>query len=530
MSALRLREALAALHHERRGTSVTLTHEAERAIRRRVAKRWGMGMVAIAAAGAVVVAGGIALVTATSAAVGASPVASPTTSDSPVPSVAHIPLAGGPEFASLNDDPICGAPAPQPQPTARGFSIAAAVGPSTDPWPNHSVEWLTAGVTHDAGDPGPSSRGSLWVVLVRDGKVAGATRIDGTQLHDVVTSDVGFPQFGIPAYSDMFSCRKLSLRGPREYDLFSVDPGDYTAVAYTRIFATEESVALSQALPGRFQLDEAAKQPGGVYRPGSYDCTVLESRDQMVRACLPDVVTGAQVDNDRQIVSVMYDPTELAEPLDVTLVSEPLDLTLASYADDQQESGGFLINDDDLSRFASAADVVCGAVVNDVSAFEATGDSRFDSGTGLDGVSIDVQLPALEHPSADAVQASVTPWIAPDGASVRLDAGARVVYLRQHSATADAWLSQYEVVGFAPVEMLGVIPHNRYLGPTTMQLRVGEPQRCPGVDDDTARHATDTAVLGTWTVTPPDGHQTKHELLSPTRPWLPNGGSDVRDG
>jgi len=531
LNAPRLREALASLHCERRGASASLTREGERAIRRRVARRWGVGAVAVTAAGAVVFAGGAALVSAMSAADATSSVAaSPTVSDSPVPGVAHIPLAGGPEFTSLNDYPICGEPAPQPQPNARGFSIEASVGPSRDPWPNQSVESLSASVSYDADDPGPSTRGPLWVVLVTDGKVAGAARFDGVQLHEAVTPNVGFPEFGIPAYSDMFACRRLSLRGPREYDPFPIEPGDYTAVAYTRIFATEESVALSQALPNRFQLDEAAKQPGGVYRPGSYDCTVLESFDAIVRACLPDVVTGAQVDNDRHIVSVMYDPTELAEPFDVTLVSAPLDLTLTSYADHPQETGGFQIMTIDLYRFASAADVVCGAVVNDFSAFEATGDSRFDSYWGFDGVSIDVQPPALARPSAGTVQATVMPWLARDGSSVRLDAGARVVYLRHRPATSDFEWDDFEVVGFAPIEMLGVIPYDRYSGPTSVQLQVGEPERCPGVTDDDARLTTDTAVLGTWTVTPPDGPQTKHELISTTSAWLPSRGSDVRDG
>lgn len=531
MSAPRLRGALSSLHRERHDARASLTREAELAIRRKVARRWGLAAVAVTAAGGLVFAGGTAVVSALSAADAASTVApSPTVSDSPVPSVAHIPLAGGPEFASLNDYPICGAPAPQPQPHARGFSIAASVGPSRDPWPDQTVESLTASVSYDAGDPGPSSRGPLWVLLVADGKIAGATQFDRAQLYKTVTQNMASQSFGIPAYSEMFSCRKLSLRGPREYDLFTIDPGTYTAVAYTRIFATVESVALSQILPGRFQLDEAARQPGGVYQPGSYDCTVLESRDQMVRACLPDVVTSAQVDSDRQTVSVLYDPSRFTEPFDVTLVSEPLDITLASYADDQQESGSFLINPDDMSRFASAADVVCGAVVNDFSAFEATGDSRFDGHWGFDGVSIDVQVPALDRPSAGTVQATVMTWIAKDGSSVRLDAGARVVYLRHRASTTDFGWDDYEVVGFAPVEMLGVIPYDRFSGPTSVQLRVGEPERCPGVTDDDARLTTDTAVLGTWTVTPPDGPQTKHELISTTSAWVPSRGSDVRGG
>jgi hypothetical protein len=494
-----------------------------------VARRWGLATVAVTAAGALVFAGGTALVSALSAADAASSVAaSPTLSDSPLPRIAHIPLTGGPEFTSLNDYPICGATAPQPQPSAHGFSIAASVGPTTNHWPGQSVEWLTVDVTYNDGDPGPSTRGPLWLVLEADGKVAGATQIDGTQLHEAVTPELGFAEFDVPAYSDMFACRKLSLRGPREYDLFPVQPGDYTLVAYTRIFATEESIALGQVLVGRYQLDEAAKQPGGIYRPGSYDCRVLEAFEQMVRACLPDVVTGALVDPDRQIVSVMYDPTEFPEPFDVTLVSEPIDVTLASWADERGQDGSVTFYSGDAIRFASATDVVCGAVVNDYSAFEATGESRFESDSGRDDVSIDIQVPSLASPSAGTVQALVMPWLAPDRSSVRLDAGARVVYLLRRAPTTDPGWDDFEVVGFAPVEMLGVIPYDRYLGPTNVQLRVGEAQRCPGVGDDDALLATDTAVLGTWTVTPPDGPQTKHELISTTSAWLPSRGSEVR--
>ncbi len=533
MSAPRLRETLASLHGERRGAPASLTHEAERAIHRTVARRWGLAAVAVTAAGALVVAGGTALVSALSAADAASSVeASPTVTDSPVPGIAHIPLAGGSEFNSLNDYPICGATAPQPEPHARGFSIAiaASVGLSGDPGPRQGLKLLTASVSYDAGDPGPSSRGPLWVLLVADGEVAGAAQIDAAQLHETVTREVGFPVLGVPAYSDMFACRKLSLRGPREYDLFPVEPGDYTAVAYTRIFATVESVVLSQALPGRYQLDEDVKQPGGVYRPGSYDCRVLESFKQMVRACLPDIVTGAQVDPDRQIVSVMFDAKELVAPFDVTLVSQPIDVTLASQADERGQNGSVTFYSGDTIRFASATDVVCGAVVNDYSAFEATGESRFDTDSGRDDVSIDAQVPPLVNSSAGTVQALVMPWLAPDRSSVRLDAGARVVYLLRRAPTTDLGWDDFEVVGFAPVEMLGVIPYDRYLGPTDVQLRFGEPERCVGITDDDALLATDTAVLGTWAVTPPDGPQTKHELISTTNAWLPSRGSELRGG
>ncbi len=511
---------LASLHRERRDAAPALTREAERAIGRLLAKRWALRTVTVAAAGALVFAGAGAWISATRAAdAGAS--ASPTLTEAALPGVAQIPLGGGAEFASLNDYPICGEPAPEPNASERGFSIAASVAPTEDIWPNATVDSLWASIAYNEGDPGLTARGPLWVVLIEDGAIAGAAKLDVQRLREAVTPEADPAEFGVPALSDIFSCRKLSLRGPREYDLFPVEPGEYTAVAYTRIFATVESVALGQALPRGFEIDESAKLPGGVYQPGSYDCAVLEANLEIVRACLPDVVPGAQVDADRQTLSLMYDPTELGAPLDVTLVSEPLSLTLAPYPDDQEGTGFFRFDTSDATRFASGADVVCGAVVNDYSAFEATGESRFDTDGGRDDVSIEAPFPAFENLSPGIVQAQVMPWLASDGASVRLDAGARVVYMRYRSVAGEVGWPEYEVVGFAPLEMLGVIPYDRYAGPTNVRLRVGEPEWCAGIDQDDGRLSGHTAVVGTWTVTPVQGPQSKHERISTTQARLP---------
>ncbi len=476
-----------------------------------------------AAVGAVAFAGMAAWVSTTDGAdAAASTIASLTTADA-VASRARIPLGGGPEFASLNDYPICGEPTPLGRSSERGFSIAAAVGPSEDPWSGGSVDSLTVSVTFGDGYPGPVARGPLWVMLVKGGKIAGAARIGAAQLRAAIVPHTDPAELALPAMSDVFACRRLSLRGPREYDLFPVEPGDYTAVASARIFATQESVALGQVLPGGFRIDEAVKQPGGVYRPGSYDCIVLEAGGQVVRGCLPDVVPGALVDTTSQTVSVRYDATEYAGPLDVTLVSQPLNLTLTSLADNPREAVHVDPDAAEPTRFVSAADVVCGAVVSDYTAFESPGQSRFDTDTGRDDVSIDARLTARGRPSAGIVQARVMPWLAPDGALVRLDAGARVVYLRYLSPGTQAAGPAYEVVGFAPVQMLGGIAYDRYAGPTGVRLRVGQPEPCPGIDDG-GLVTGDTAVLGTWTVTSAGGPQATHERISTTGAWLPSRG------
>jgi hypothetical protein len=56
-----------------------------------------------------------------------------------------------------------------------------------------------------------------------------------------------------------------------------------------------------------------------------------------------------------------------------------------------------------------------------------------------------------------------------------------------------------------------------------VQLIVREPERCPGIDDGMLLD-TDTAILGTWTITPPDGPETTKELISTTSAWLPTPG------
>lgn len=520
MRAAQLRQALASLYDDLHPASARLSGEAEREISRRLARRWVTRGVGLAVAGALAFVGANAVVSVTERADDARAAASPTASDASPLRLAQIPLGGGPEFDGLEDYPICGTAAPESHPSDRGFSITAGVGPATDPWPNQSVDALTASVAFDGDDPIPSARGPLWVVLLRDGQVAGAAALDMPRLRDVTAPRAGDLGIEYPTYSEMFRCRKLSLRGPREYDLFPVDPGQYTAVAYTRIFATEESVALGQALPQRFQLDESRELPGGVYLPGSFDCAFLENYGLAMRACLPDIVPGAVVDSGNQTVSVMYEPADGFEPFDVTLVSEPFDIGLTSWQDDMGDATVY-VSDEDVRRFVSARDVVCGATVNDLSGFARTGDARFDNDLGVTEVSIEAWLAPLEEDANATVEARVMPWFAPDGSSVRLDAGARVVYFRNAEVSDGGW-PQYQVAGFAPLDLLGVMPHDRYQGPTTVQLRVGEPTTCPGIDDEKGQLLGDAAILGTWTATPAQGPQIKRELLSPTGAWLPS--------
>lgn len=516
MRAPRLRSGFADAYRQARRPSMALTAEAERAIRRRVTRRWTARSIAAAAAGAVLFVGANTLVAATSATdTVSSATPSPSASQGPLPRLATFPLDGGPEFQSLEDYPICGTPVPETPPSDEGFSISAGVRDAIDPWPNQNVAVLTAHVTSDDDVPRQASRGPLWVVLSRDGEVAGAVALAGTDIQRATTPNIGGANIEVPTYAEIFQCRKVSASGPREYDLVPVEPGTYTAVAYTRIFATEESVALGQTVPPWIQLAEDQKLPGGVYAPGSFDCgLLLDSYSIAVRACLPDIVPGAVVDESTQTVSMMYDPEGFEMPFDTTLVSEPFDITLASWEDDSH-NGSALVTYLDPTQFAKGSDVVCGAEVNDYQRLAPTQDAQVDGILAAENVSVEAMLPALELAEAVTVNATVMPWFAPDGSSVRLDAGARVVYFRNTGPSESGW-PDYKVVGFAPVEMLGVIPHDRYRGPTEVQLHLGDPQVCPGIDDGGSRLTGTQAILGTWTVTPPDGPPMQRELLTST--------------
>ncbi|MCB2412830.1 hypothetical protein LGT39_08225 [Demequina sp. TTPB684] len=518
MTSPRLREVLASLHHERLRAAPPLSQDAERAIGRRLARRWALRGVAFAAAGSLVVAGAAAWVTSSQASdADAEATASPSPSETPVPTLARIPLGGGPEFTSIEDFPICGEPVPLPDADSQGFSLAVASAGAAEGWPTEDVGFLTASLSHATEDPDPAARGPLWILLVQDGRIAGATWIDASRVRDVLAQDSYSAEFVVPAASESFSCRKLSLRGPREYDLFPIEPGDYTAVAYTRVFATEESVALGQALPIGYEIREEAKAPGGVYLPGSYDCAVIQGSGIAVRGCFPDLVPGAQVDADSQTLSLLYDATGFTEAFDVTLVSEPLSVTLSSIADSEP---GYMDHYDNPTRFASASDVVCGAVVDD---YQGLGEPQeVDHGYffGWNDVIIDARLPALEHLSEGTQEARVMPLLGPDGTTVRLEAGAQLVYFRPQTTDDESGWIGYEVVGFAPVEILDEIVHDRYRGPVDVALQVGSPAPCPGVDGGILL-SQDAALLGTWTTVTHGGLESKHELMTPTMAYLP---------
>ncbi len=514
MSALRLREAISGLHRARRGASRPLTREAERAIGRRVAARWGLVAVAVTAAGALTFGGANALVAAAddaAAAATASATPSPTLSGPAAQAVARIPLSGGPEFTQPDDAYVCGDPAPDPLPADRDLALGIGT-----PGDSFAAVPTQAGIFIEltylgASDAGVATVGEITLLLVSDGRIAGAIENMENQLVWPLEPGASI-EYGIGVFSDDFTCKRRSAEGQHKYFETTIVPGEYDLVAVARVFSTEESVALGQAVPPWFRLDESRKDPGGIYAPGSYDCARLAATTTVVRGCLPNIAPEATFDNGGGSVSVSYDASALVAPFETTLVSEGQPVTLSSWKDMAERVGMPYHSAEDLLRFASVNDVVCGATVNDL----------VPAGDRNDSVEVQSRLPDISALQAGTYRGSVMPWLARQGASVRLEAGARLAYpLPQGPTGTDSDVPLYEIVGFAPVEIMDALPYDRYTGPTAVQLTVGAPELCPNTGDKSVRLTAPPLLVGTWVVTAPNGMQTRHELVTTTWADLP---------
>lgn len=329
MSAPRLRAVLASLYGEHRNAAPALTREAERAIGRHVAMRWwGVGGATIAFAGVMAALGAMVGISATSD----NAPASPTPAANAIPAVAHIPLDGGPQYANQWGEFECGDPAPASLPEAplQRLSIAlyrVGVGDLV----TASVTWAAPEVEHVGRREPVVGMGAMEVVAVRDGIVVGMIITQdaslGWQQYRYATSVTGQATLG----QDQFYCIFLDERtNSYQYHDVVLEPGTYEVLATSRVFATPESVALFQALAETpfTHVDERIRQGSARYEPGSPDCVARHTQQVTVRACLPDVIPTASLNEDAGTVTVLYDASALPEEFDVTLVSAPLTMVI----------------------------------------------------------------------------------------------------------------------------------------------------------------------------------------------------------
>jgi len=329
VSAPRLRWALSSLYRQHRDESLSLTRDAERAIGRHVVTRWSFAAATVAFAGVVATFGWMAGL---SAAGGGDSVANPSPLGNAIPAVAHVPLLGGPQYAGRWGDFECGdtVPAPRPAAPAQRLSISLTRS-SVGDLATASLTWTAPEEDHIGRSEPVIGMGVMEVLVARNGVVVGM----------LVTQDstLGWRQHGHTSTvnghatlsADQFYCIGVDdLSGAYLYHEVDLGPGTYEAFAVSRVFATPESVALFQALADTryVTVDERARQGGVNYAPGSPGCEALQSQYVTVRACLPDVIPTATLDEDAETVRMLFDASALPQEFDVTLVSEPLEMVI----------------------------------------------------------------------------------------------------------------------------------------------------------------------------------------------------------
>lgn len=327
MSAPQLRDALAALYRQQRGSSAPLSHAAQSAITRRVATRWLTAASAAVVMGVVGSVGWSAIMTASSGGGAGEPADAQV-----IPAVVHVPLHGGPQFEHRWGELECGDPVPPPQPEAPAQRLSIDLSTSgVGVLATASLTWHAP--TPDSLGEGDAviAAGAMQVVAVRDGVVEGMVILQDTRL--------GWQQYGQASTmtghatlaSDQFYCVSLDEQtGAYLYHDVVLDPGAYEVSAVTRVFATPESVALFQAMSESdlAMIDERFRRGGAAYDPGSRDCQALEAQRVTIRACLPDLIATAQLDREGETVRMLYDASALPQVFDVTLVSEPLEMVV----------------------------------------------------------------------------------------------------------------------------------------------------------------------------------------------------------
>ncbi len=317
------------LYRERRNESLALSREAERAIGRHVTTRWSVAAATVAFAAVVATFGWMAGV---SAASGGDSEVNPTPPGNAIPAVAQVPVLGGPQYANRWGEFECGDPAPPPRAAAPEQRLAISLTRSgVGDLATAALTWAAPEVEYAGRSEPVVGAGAMEVIVVRDGTVVGTVITQdsalGWQQHGRTTTVAGNAALD----PDQFYCIALDER-TNSYLYFTVvlDPATYEAFATARVFATPESVALFQALEQTdfIGVDERIRQGSSHYVPGSPDCLERESQQVMARACLPDVIPTATLDEDAGTVRMLYDASALPQEFDVTLVSEPLTMVI----------------------------------------------------------------------------------------------------------------------------------------------------------------------------------------------------------
>ena len=503
MTTGRLRDTFALLLREKHSRPAGLSPDAERAIRKNIALRWA-GRVA-----ALVVVGALGTAATTGAYGGRSGADSATRSPIPTPTIgfgaATFPLAGGPEFAPASSGLKCGDPVPAPHSVGSDLKLEVTPNDSTAVSPTGSeqtavpaVDAVVSRLTNNR--IGTVSTSGIDILVVQDGIIKGMFDGDGIQLATALSNSSS------SNWPNLLVAERTHCPNEPPTATSGVAPGTYQLVAIGRIFSTPESVALSQALGSSWYLYPGTQpDPHGVYLPGSYDCHRLDLSRSTVRACLPDITDNAAVDPKAGTVTVLYKTKQLVDEFSTVLVSEPLTATLVSGA---TLGWGNTRNRDGFAPFKSLDSLKCGS-----------------KGSGLAvgaGATYHVQtayatVPLSTEEDGGTFPGTVFATDAPDGSRVELLPGARLVYLNDFtyvSLEGRVTTVLSTVVASAPVTAAGVVTSDRFVGPQQADFTVDPVTLCPGGEPDITLSTVHTALVGTWSVTAPDGTVTTVDSAS----------------
>ncbi|NYI40277.1 hypothetical protein [Demequina lutea] len=503
MTTGRLRETFALLLREKHVQAATLSTDAERAIRRRIAVRWA-GFIAV-----LVLAGTLGTTAAAGAYGGRGGAHNASHSPIPTPTIgfaaATFPLGGGPDFVPASSGLKCGDPAPPPHSVGNDLKLEVTPSDSTVvslPGSDQAaVPAVNAVISHLTNKRiGTVSTSGIDILVVQDGIIKGMLDGEGTQLATALSSS------SRSDWPSLLVAERTHCPNEPPSNNSGVAPGTYQLVAIGRVFSTPESVALSQTLGSSWYLDAGTQtDPHGVYLPGSYDCHGLELSRSTVRACLPDITKDAVVDPKAGTVTVLYKTTQLVDAFSTVLVSEPLTATLVSGATLGWGNSG---RRDGFGSFNSLASVTCGAKGSGM----ALGvDAKYHVETTYATVPLNAEQDGAGLPG------TVFATDAPDGSTVELLPGARLVFLNDFTyvsleGAATATLST--VVAWAPVTGAGAVTADRFVGPQQTTFTAGPATACQAGQADLTLNTVHTVIVGQWRITAPDGTVTTVEAAS----------------
>ncbi len=491
-----LRDTFALLLREGHGRQATLSADAERTIRRRIALRWAGGLGALAV---VAILGVAALTVVGGGSDRATVVESPALTPTLGVGSATFPLTGGAEFVSASSAWRCGEKAPPPHRVDHGVALGIVANdtgflqlPEGVPYLPPTVNATLAQTS--AADMGEIATSGIDVLVVRDGIVRGVFHGKDVALGGAFArpSDANG---AIPLVSDWVRCPPFGSSPAA-----GVAPGTYDLIAMAHVFSTPESVALYQALGysyGATYLNpDNQEDPAAIYLPGSDDCRKIVTDWFMARGCLPDITDKAVVNKDAGTVTVLYNKKDLVAEFFTVLVSEPITVTLVSAADAGIVPGA---PQGVLDVFDSVDDFTCGASAGYTSVHNDNGD---DVSIGYGRLPLD-QLSAGGAFDAALVTAGV-----PDGSRMELLPGASLVYVHVDAGSdpgtgAPNYLST--VVARAPVTVDTPLSTDRIMGSQPVTFTVGPATMCPGSHDVLTSTYIAVFVVGQWSLSAPDG-------------------------